>query len=250
MKILSKKKVQAKVFDELPDEHVFAVSAIENGFHKGFSATEWALYLEKWKKITGLTNKQIAEFLGVEREEISNYLRLLTLPDVFKKLPLSLNIGLQILKIKDTEKQLAIGKELNKVYKKNLHMPRHRLDKEFTKTMKKHLSKYVKKTPIEHLKKMLFEDLDDMMKREKRTREAFAKYFLDACLKTELYQQYYNKAWDFIYRATKKSPQQIVDISLEISFVKGELVVDVDGYRDKDSGKWIPFELRFKSYRL
>ena len=251
LKILSEEKVQAKVFDELPDEYVFAVSAIENWFHRGLSATEWALYLEKWKNSTGLTNKNIADLLGVEKAQISNYLRLLKLPEEFKKLNafnyLSQNVGLQVLAVKDSEKQIEIGKEFDKVVKEKPHVPKHKLNKEFTKIMKKQKEKMVKKIPVDHLRKMLLEDLNDMMKQDSLTREAFAMHFWDACLKARIFEDCRYEAFHYIEVATKK---KVADVFLDINLIKEEIVVGINSYREKDSSKWVPFELRFKSYRL
>lgn len=242
-----KEKVEAKVFDELPDEYVFYYSAIENWFHKRHSATEWAIFLDKWKNRDGLTNKNIADILGVTEQAISEYLSLLKLPDEVKNLNafkfLSLNMGLKLRAIKNSEKQIAIGKEFDKVVKENPHMPQPKLNKELTKIMNKHR----KKIPVKDLKEMLIEDLKDMMKRDTSTRNRFITYFIEGCLKAELYEQCYDEAFHYVEIATEK---QIADVSLDINFVKDEIVVDINSYREKDSSKWVPFELRFKSYKL
>lgn len=247
LKILGRKKVKAEVYDGLPDEYVFAVSAIENWFHKSWSGTEWATHLDKWKKSKGWSQRQIARFLGVTEQAISQYFRLLKLPDKIKNLNafkfLSVNMGLSLLRIKDEEKQMEIMKDFNKTLKENPHMPQPKLNKELTKIMNKHR----KKIPVKDLKEMLIEDLKDMMKRDTSTRNRFITYFIEACVKAELYEQCYDEAFHYVEIATKK---KVADVSFHINFVEYEPVVDIYSYQEKDSNKWVPFELRFKSYKL
>jgi len=246
LKIRSEKKVQAKVFNELPNEHVFAVSAIENWFHKSHSAIEWARHLKKWKSFVGVTNKNIADLLGVEEAQISNYLRLLKLPEGFKKLNafnISQNVGLQVLALPE-EEQKALGKEFEKIAKENPDIPKHKLNKKFTKEMKKSKEKLVKKIPVDHLRKLLLEDLDDMLAQDSLTREAFAMHFWDACLKARIFEECRHEAFHYVELATKK---KIAEVSLDINLIEEEIVVDINSYKEKDSGKWVPFELRFKN---
>ena len=253
---LYKKKVKAEVFDELSKELVFCYSASENHFHKRLSATEKADNYKRWKETTGWTNKMIADTLFLSGQEISNYLRLLTLPEEFKKLNafnfLSLNLGLSILKIKDTKKQITIGKDFDKVLKEKPHLREkpYELNIEFTKIMKKHREETIKKTPIDGLTKLLLEDAKEMMTTTLLTRnacDAFARYFWDACLKANIFEGCYSEALHYVEQATKK---KVADVSLDINLIKEEIVVDINSYREKDSGKWVPFELRFRSYRL
>ena len=267
LKILHKKKVQAKVFDELPDEYVFAVSAIENWFHKSLSGTEWATHLDKWKKSTGWSQRQIARFLGVTEQAISQYFRLLKLPDKIKNLNafkfLSVNMGLSLLRIKDEEKQMEIMKDFNNTLKEKPYMSQPKLNKEFARIMKKHRENM----PVKSLTQMLVQDFYDMMKRDQRTRNAFVKYFTEACFKAELYEQCYDEAFHYVELATDK---KIADISFDMNIIKDEIIVDVNSYQMKYAGsfeltkekeyidsyqwmpwsEWVPFELRFKSYKL
>jgi len=280
LKIRGEKKAQAKVFDDLPDKYVFAVSASENWHYQPLSGAEWAMLLAKWKESLEWSQRQIAKFFDLTEQEISNKLRLLKLPNQVKNLNafkfLSVNLGLSLLRIKDSETQIEIMKEFDKVVKKNPYMSRHKLGREFTKIMKEHRKKYVNKTvkflekiPAESLKQMTFEDFYSMLKQEKiaitpltqmlvedfcqmmqqetRTVEEFAKYFWDACFRADVFEEYYYQAFHYVEIATGK---KVADVSLDINLVEEEIVVDINSYKEKDSGKWVPFELRFKSYRL
>lgn len=246
-------KVQARIFEVLPDEYVFKVNADENWYHKGLSGAEWAIFFDKWKKTTGWSQVQIAKSLGVTEQLISEYLSLLKLPEDVQSLNafkfLTLNMGLQLKRMKDSKKQIEVMRKINRILQENPNITSFKLSKEFTRILKQHkegaesateksLNKFQRREIS--LEDYFIERLHEMMESDSRTQEAFRRYFVEACDKAELSDMIH---FGIFYEVQSKISKRIDDFSFRINFVGDEILVDVDKYKLKFAGSIVKDEI-------
>jgi ParB family transcriptional regulator, chromosome partitioning protein len=104
------------VVKDVPDEKMLELALIENIQREDLNAIEEARAYQKLIETIGLTQESLAEQVGRDRSYITNYLRLLRLPEELQKLledgKLTTGHGRTLLGVSDVESQRRIAKKV------------------------------------------------------------------------------------------------------------------------------------------
>lgn len=161
---IGKKFIEAKVLNIKEQEHL-TLALIENIQRVDLNPIEKATAFKRLMEINGLTHEEIAKKVGLERSTVSNFIRLLELPDKIKEYvsrgTISFGHAKVLLSIKDAEKQIFLAE---KIINDGLSV------REVEKMCSKRQRKTLKKSIVESDNKIFLNDVESKIRNKLGTR--------------------------------------------------------------------------------
>jgi ParB family transcriptional regulator, chromosome partitioning protein len=116
MKILGNDKVPCIVKPKITDHEMIEMALVENIQRENLNDIEQAVAYQRLMLECGLSHEEIAKKVGKSRSTVTNFLRLLRLPEevqtMLRKKELTMGHARALLAIEDPEKQKAIAKKI------------------------------------------------------------------------------------------------------------------------------------------